>query len=230
MPASASVNPWSHHMNETLQVRNPAPPDRGRRKKPQGKLTLPTLLGFARMGLTPFIAISLMSGEGTMGFYLYVVAALTDAFDGLLARWFNWQSRLGSYVDPLADKVLINTTFLVLALAPAAPVRVPLWLALPVLLRDLIVIGGIAALLFKIGGFTISPSRLGKLAIIAQMTVTALLMFESYVRARDGETLLEPALIPACAVTLVLTLLSGWQYVRRGRQMWKGRRATTLTA
>lgn len=191
------------------------------RERLRDGLTIPTMLGFARILGTPFIAWCLVRGEIAIGFYLYAAAALTDAFDGALARRFHWESRLGGYVDAFADKILINTTFLVLAFATQPPVPVPVWLALPVLARDLIVFGGGVALHATVRRMKMAPTLAGKLTVIFQMTTTALLMFENYMTARHTGTFVAGLLPVAIWATLIVTLVSGAEYVVTGWAVYR---------
>lgn len=195
--------------------------DEETRERWRDGLTIPTMLGFARIALTPVIAWCLVQGRIELAFYLYVFAALTDAFDGMLARRFHWESRLGSYVDAFADKILINTAFLVLAFASQVPVPVPVWLAVPVLARDLVVLSGGVALHVTVRRMKMAPTIAGKLTIILQMTTTAMLMFENYMAARHSGTFVAALLPVAIWATLILTMISGVEYVAKGIAVYR---------
>ena len=77
-------------------------------------MTIPNLLTFARIFLTPLLAWFLLRRWMTPAFFVFFIAGLTDVLDGLLARFLNQKSRLGTYVDPLADKLLLVTSFVLL--------------------------------------------------------------------------------------------------------------------
>ncbi|MEF8817401.1 MAG: CDP-diacylglycerol--glycerol-3-phosphate 3-phosphatidyltransferase [Salinibacter sp.] len=103
---------------------------------------IPNLLTVGRILVTPLLLLllSIPSRAGQMSaVVLFVLASLTDYYDGVLARRFGVRSRLGQYLDPLADKVLILGTFI--ALAMEAPDLVPWWAVVAIALRDLVVTG-----------------------------------------------------------------------------------------
>ena len=96
-------------------------------------LTIPNLLTLARIIMTPFILIELSHGQYLIGGWMFGAAAFTDILDGLLARRFGVQSKIGQYFDPIADKVLLTSIYIGLALGRA----VPLWIVLLIFARDL---------------------------------------------------------------------------------------------
>lgn len=108
-------------------------------------------------------------------FYLYILAGLTDAFDGWLARYFNWQSSFGSFTDPMADKLLVASSFISLALIGS----LPWWLVILVFLRDLTISMGVIywfcliqrKLIFK-------PTLLSKINTTLQLCLVTLCLFE----------------------------------------------------
>jgi len=73
---------------------------------------VPNLLTMGRLFALPFIVILILDGHFRVGFWVMLVAGFTDTFDGLLARWLNQQTRLGEYLDPIADKLLLSTLFI----------------------------------------------------------------------------------------------------------------------
>jgi cardiolipin synthase len=75
---------------------------------------VPNLLTMLRLFALPFLVIVILDGHWVVGFSLMMVAGITDAFDGLLARWLHQHTRLGEYLDPIADKLLLSTLFLTL--------------------------------------------------------------------------------------------------------------------
>jgi cardiolipin synthase len=131
---------------------------------------------------------------------------LTDAVDGYVARQFNQKTVLGSYIDPLADKLLLLCGFLSLSLMKHLPdsMRIPAWVTIPVVTRDIIILIGSAMIFLTTGKFTARPIVIGKVTTFFQMAtlLTVLLGLTS-----DIQFLLFVA-------TVSLTVLSGIQYFR----------------
>ena len=96
---------------------------------------------------------------------VFLVAGATDALDGLIARRTGQRTSLGAWLDPLADKLLLVTTFVVLTM-PAIPLtnHLPLWLTVLVISRDVVIVGVVAVVNLAVGPKTFKPSRLGKWA------------------------------------------------------------------
>lgn len=109
---------------------------------------------------------ALLDGRYLLALTLIVVAGLSDGVDGFLARHFNWRTRLGGLLDPAADKLLLVSVFLTLT----AVGLVPLWLALVVVLRDLIIVGGLSLYQFLIEPVEGEPSVVSKLNTTCQLT------------------------------------------------------------
>ena len=182
-------------------------------------MTIPNLLTLARIFLTPLLAWFLLRKWMTAAFLVFFIAGLTDAFDGLLARVLNQKSRLGSYIDPLADKLLLVTSFLLLWKIG----EIPLWLVIITVGRDLLILGGFFVLYFFQVRFEIKPLVSSKLTTLFQLgTVFALL----------GKSLLElPGwMYSALFVTTAgFSILSGGQYLLNGLSLL-GQRRTGNTA
>jgi len=98
---------------------------------------------------------------------IFFLASATDAFDGFLARHYNWRTRLGAIADPLADKALLITTYLMLAITGVLPA----WLFWLVLGRDLLIVCGGLAFHYGVGRFEMQPSLPGKLNTLIQILV-----------------------------------------------------------
>lgn len=132
-------------------------------------LTLPNLITIARILTVPVIIYFIIAGEGMIAFVLFVIAGISDAADGILARVFGWRSRLGAMLDPMADKVLITGVYLALSAIGILPV----WLVLLVVLRDVfIVLGFSMAWLWK-KPFDPHARFISKLNTAVQITLAA---------------------------------------------------------
>jgi cardiolipin synthase len=139
---------------------------------------IPNLLTVLRIFLTIPIVMFLCQGEYTWAFYLLVIASFTDAIDGYLARAYHWHSRMGSALDPLADKVLMVSVFLVLTYLA----QIPFWLLGMVILREIVLVTGTIILRYIMGPYDIEPIIVSKLNTCLQITLAFLLVFNlSYV-------------------------------------------------
>jgi cardiolipin synthase len=133
-------------------------------------LTLSNGLTFLRIGLTPFIVMGIVHRSWDVVFSLILVAALTDFFDGHLARWRDEQTILGTYLDPIADKILLVSSFASLSFVDSPSFSIPFWFVLLVFMRETIIIGG-SFILFVLGiKFKVMPSIWGKLTTFFQLT------------------------------------------------------------
>ncbi len=168
--------------------------------------TIPNLLTLGRVILVPFVAWRLLEGDLPGAFVYFVIAAVTDFFDGYLARLLNQKSALGAWLDPLADKAMLLTVILLLADQDILPV----WLALIVVLRDVTVLVGAAAWLNLTGHLDVAPTLGGKVATFAEFVLISLLLGQHLLNAGVIETF--PVLI---LLTAALATFSGTQYVWR---------------
>lgn len=133
---------------------------------------VPNALTLVRLVLIVPFATALMDGAYLLALTLFALAAFTDGLDGFLARFFNWRTRVGAIADPLADKALLLTAYLMLTLSG----ELPPWLFAVVLGRDLVIIGGGLAFHYGIGRFDMQPSALGKLNTLVQVLVVLAIM------------------------------------------------------
>lgn len=165
---------------------------------------LPNALCILRMLLAPLVAWLLFKGEFRLTLAVFFFAAVTDALDGFLAKRFSWTSELGKVLDPLADKVLLVTVFITLAVLE----RVPVWLAGVVVLRDVVI--GAGAVCFRVlhGPLHGAPTLLSKLNTLVQIFYV--------LAAVSSAAMLFPteALLVALAwLTAITTISSGADYV-----------------
>jgi cardiolipin synthase len=128
---------------------------------------IPNALTLLRMLLVVPFAFALWSRDYRVALIIFFIAAATDAFDGFLAREFDWRTRLGAIADPLADKLLLIVAYLMLTMTGVLPV----WLFWLVLGRDLLIVGGGLAYHYGIGKFDMQPSLAGKCNTLIQILV-----------------------------------------------------------
>ncbi len=172
---------------------------------------IPNLLTIIRILLVfPLVGL-LLQERFSLALYIMLLAGVTDLFDGYLARRNGWQSRLGSILDPIADKLLIVSIVLVLGWLDL----VPSWLVVAILVRDVLIVTGVAAYHMLVGPVVIEPSRVGKISTAVQIAVCLFVVMDKVVTFVP-----ELMLITWFFVTLGTTVLSGVDYAL----VW-GRRA-----
>ena len=140
-------------------------------------LTLANQLTILRIVLTPAFVLFVVYDYLGAALVTFLVAGLTDALDGLIARWTGQRTSLGEWLDPMADKLLLVTTFIVLTL-PEIPLtnHLPLWLTVLVISRDIVIVGVVAIVNLAIGPRTFRPSIWGKLATAIFIVTSVVVM------------------------------------------------------
>lgn len=128
-------------------------------------MTVPNLITCLRIILTPIFVIALLQDADRLALAIFGLAALSDGVDGFVARVFNQKSVLGAYLDPLADKFLLVAAFAVLAISG----RLPSWLAVTVIARDILILAGLMIILLGGSKPFIHPSLLSKLTTCLQI-------------------------------------------------------------
>jgi cardiolipin synthase (CMP-forming) len=102
-------------------------------------INIPNLITLGRIISVPIIFWLLLTGQAKIGFFVFVCAGISDAVDGWLAKRYNWGTELGSYLDPLADKLLIVSIFIALGVRN----ELPLWLVIAVVSRDILIVAAV---------------------------------------------------------------------------------------
>ena len=155
----------------------------------------PNLLTLLRLFILPFLVIAILDGHYPLAFGLFVLAGFSDGFDGLLARWLSQRTTLGQYLDPIADKLLLSTLFLVLTHMNL----VPRYVTVLVFSRDFGILL-ISTLLFATGTLrNFRPSLLGKLNTVVQIVGLTTVLVEQVWPAIDKAGLLRIGLLRAIA-------------------------------
>lgn len=146
-------------------------------------ITLPNLLTMFRMVLIPIFVSLLFYQRFAWALGVFILAGVTDALDGLFARRFDQKSQLGTILDPIADKLLMTASFVVLAMPSISPqpmprhFPVPFWVTAAVISRDIFIIVGAAAINIMTGFRRFRPSWLGKVNTAVQiLSVIAILV------------------------------------------------------
>jgi cardiolipin synthase len=166
--------------------------------------TAPNLLTLARICLAPFLVSAILENRFALSFYLFLAAGLTDALDGTLARLLKQRTMLGQYLDPVADKLLLSTLFLVLMHKGLIPARVTVM----VFGRDVGILV-VAALLYAAAGRReFIPSIFGKANTFAQVAAVAAVLLQ---QINPVPWVAEVRML-ALGATMVLTVVSGLHY------------------
>ncbi len=170
-------------------------------------LNIPNIISIGRLLAVPVIVWMLLRQFHLAAFYAFVVAGLSDAVDGFIARRFNARSRLGRYLDPIADKVMLVSVFVTLGIAG----MLPSWLVILVVSRDVLIIGGVLLSYTLSVPVTINPIFISKANTTAQITLVAVILGQKAF-AIEGNAIiwLDTALIVLTALT---TILSGIAYL-----------------
>ena len=139
----------------------------------RSNVTIPNLISVARLVLVPLTIDALLAERYDVAFWLFLIAGVSDGIDGWIARRFDQRSVLGSYLDPLADKALVVSIFVTLAVIAIIPV----WLAILVLSRDELIIGAIV-LSWGLGRrLPIQPIMVSKANTTAQIAFATMVLF-----------------------------------------------------
>ena len=143
-------------------------------------ITIPNLLTFLRMALIPVFASLLFYDYSGTALIVFVIAGISDGVDGFLARRFNQESELGTIIDPIADKLLMTTAFIILTMPnvmqPVRHLPVPFWVTAAVIGRDILIITVAGAINVMTGFRGFKPSWLGKLSTLVQVIAVTLIL------------------------------------------------------
>ncbi len=175
--------------------------------------TIPNLITIFRILLTPVFVFAYLGYNFYLALFLFMVAGFTDALDGFLARILNQRSELGAMLDPLADKILIATSFLCLSTQGI----ISGWLAILVISRDIVIVVGL--FLLKFLGINVNkkikPLLVSKLTTTLQLLFIFLILFSFVFDFKFSD--IQPEME---WVIVVFTLFSGIFYLRQGFQMF----------
>jgi cardiolipin synthase (CMP-forming) len=166
---------------------------------------LPNLITITRILLVPVAIWLLLSADYMATFVVFVFAGVSDAVDGYLARRFNWKSELGSYLDPLADKVLLVSIYIVMGFIGA----IPIWLVILVVTRDLLIVSAVVLAWLLEKPVQMQPLFISKFNTALQISFAGAVLFLL------GFNLVEEQLFRAGAIGVsAFTAASGALYMR----------------
>lgn len=179
------------------------------------KRDIPNIITAFRFLLVPPVVILLLQDRFAAALVVFGVAGLSDGLDGFLAKRYDWRSRLGGLLDPLADKLLLVSSFLTLGWLG----WIPLWLVALVILRDLVIVTGAIFYHMRIEQLDAQPTMASKLNTVTQILLVLAVMFSL------GITTLPAQWIDILLYSvLATTLWSGFDYIWIwGRRAWQKR-------
>jgi len=174
-------------------------------------MNIPNLLTLLRIILVPVIVILLIQGLFLKALIVFVVAALSDVLDGFLARILRQKTALGAYLDPIADKALLASSFVTLSILHV----IPGWLAVIVISRDVIILLGIAVLSMMSISVNIRPTFVSKITTALQLSTVLIVLYDLSM-PDSFHDLWQTALF---WLTALLTIISGLDYMMRGQKL-----------
>ncbi|MBW2560852.1 MAG: CDP-diacylglycerol--glycerol-3-phosphate 3-phosphatidyltransferase [Deltaproteobacteria bacterium] len=171
-------------------------------------MNIPNLLTLIRIILVPIFVILMMQDSFSYALVIFVIAGVTDGLDGFLARILRQQTVLGSYLDPLADKALIITSFVILATLEI----IPSWLAVVVISRDCIILFGVSVLFLMSVPFEIRPTYVSKATTVLQLLTVFLVLVSKWLPGYTNPTMS----MTLFWSTAFFTVVSGFYYIFKG--------------
>lgn len=165
---------------------------------------LPNAISLLRIVLVAPIVLYIVDGEYKLALILFLVAGFSDGVDGFLAKRFDWHTRIGALLDPIADKLLVAGTYVTLVYTG----HIPFWLALLVVVRDIVIVGGATLYNFLIRPVEGEPTKISKLNTALQ------LLFILFVLCRAGFGWPDQIAITLIGAGIIVTVvISGVDYV-----------------
>jgi cardiolipin synthase (CMP-forming) len=178
-------------------------------------LTAANQLTITRMLLIPAFVILLLYGHRGWALVTFLCAAVTDLLDGLIARWTRQKTTLGAWLDPMADKLLLVTMFVMLTLPEVGmPNRLPLWFTVLVISRDVAIVSTVAVVNLAVGPRTFRPSIYGKVATATYILTGVAALYFNYLGRTSS--VVQGLVYASLAITLISAGHYGLQVVRMG--------------
>jgi cardiolipin synthase len=175
-------------------------------------MNIPNAITVVRIILVPVMLCFLVEGRELLALLVFLTAAISDGLDGLIAKVLHQQTRLGAFLDPIADKFLLSTAFIVLAVLGS----VPIWLAIMVVSRDLLIMTGIGILAWDNDFPEIKPTVDGKITTLLQISTIGFLLAQQYVGPYQRLH------FPLIVITGLFTAISGTRYMLIGFRLIGG--------
>lgn len=168
-------------------------------------MSIPNIITLGRIILVPVVFWCLVSGQWEAAFIAFVVAGISDAVDGFLAKRFNWETQLGAYLDPIADKLLIVCIFIALGVIG----KLPSWVVITVVSRDVLIVIAVVLSWLLDHPTPMKPLAVSKMNTVAQIVLAGVVLADEAFDLRLGG----PVLV-LMWVTAALTIASLVAYLR----------------
>jgi len=178
-------------------------------KQKKNAINIPNILTVIRIFLIPLFVIFLLKGMLHFALLVFTIAAISDALDGLFARYLDQRTLLGAYLDPLADKLLLSSAFIILAVIK----MVPGWLTVIVISRDVLILLGVAIFALADINIEIRPKMTSKCTTVFQMLTIFFLLLDPKISEADTIKWI------LCWFTAGITILSGLHYTYIGMNL-----------
>lgn len=164
---------------------------------------VPNIITVARLAMIPLLLLLLREQDYRAALMVFIIAGLSDGLDGFIARRYHFESHLGGVLDPLADKLLMVSTYVTLTLLG----HIDFWLLLVVLSRDFLIIGGYLIVTSQAGAVRMEASVFSKFNTVAQIVLVVAILFE------QAKLVTVPLLVDFLVYTvLITTVISGAHY------------------
>ena len=165
---------------------------------------IPNLLTLGRIAACPVLVLLLHDGNYQLALFLFLVAGITDGLDGYIAKRFNYVSKFGAVLDPIADKLLIGSAYIMLAILG----DIPFWLLIVVIFRDLVIVAGYLVLVVMGEKIPMRPIVTSKINTFMQISLMVVVLMEK------SAILHIPLVLDGLVFgVLFTTIVSGFQYV-----------------
>ncbi|MGB9712890.1 MAG: CDP-diacylglycerol--glycerol-3-phosphate 3-phosphatidyltransferase [Dissulfurimicrobium sp.] len=169
-------------------------------------MNIPNLFTLIRIVLIPILIIFLINGRFFEALIVFSLAGVTDALDGLIARMLRQKTKIGAILDPIADKLLLTSSYVTLAVVG----RLPNWLAIVIISRDIIIVAGVLILFLLQEDVEIKPTVLGKLTTLSQLGTIFIVLLGQQIGV------FAPLVRVSGLLTAALTVSSGAHYMFLG--------------
>lgn len=187
----------------------------------------PNLITLTRVALVPIFVLMLVQKRAFGALLVVLLAGLSDVLDGFAARKYHQRTKIGTLIDPMADKILLSTAYIVLTIRSLGFTYViPLWLTAAVIARDVIIVAGAVAISLTRGRREFPPTIFGKMSTVCQVATVFWVVLSNYVSvsAQAGWRFLSgiatPSVLNAFYIaTLISTIISGANYIYKGIRM-----------
>jgi cardiolipin synthase len=165
---------------------------------------IPNLISLLRIVLVLPTVVALANEQFVFALVLFAIAGISDGLDGYIAKRYHYESRLGTILDPLADKLLLVATYVLLALKEL----LPMWLMITVVGRDLLILAGAGLFYLVVGAYEMAPTLISKFNTLAQILLGLAVVFSQGIYALPAQLI-----VGLIYLVLATTIASGADYV-----------------